>query len=316
MCRHRTRMADLSSVVYHMFNRNPDEAIDYMLENFTRIKNYDACPGVLSVSQQEGDSDDDSCDTEMLDPHKCIRCGAHGMVVDEARSDMLCLGCGYCYTFLSNQGDRVLDYQDEVNVRRDMFFGAGRKSEYKRLHHYADVLNQLQGRKQTDVPQEVVDLVRQHLPTDLKKLTAGAVRKVLKKVGIGYKQYENAQAIVDILTKNKAMVKFPHGVEYEMKTHFMKVENAWNRVEGSKANARKSFLSYTYVIKQLLVVLGHPELAGMIDTIKSKHRLKAHDAAWANICEKLDWIFHPLYQNRVKKPRTYKKRNSCNAVSQ
>ena len=302
-------MADIASVVYHLFNKDPRDAIDYMLNNFDKIKNYDACPGVGTVNNESEESCDSVTPAAPYDPYTCELCGCDGMVHHEAKADMLCLRCGFCYTYLSNQGDKVLDYQDEVNVRRDMFFGAGRKSEYKRLHHYSDVLNQIQGRKQTEVPPEVVDQVRQNLPQDLKKLTAGAVRKVLKQVGIGYKQYENAQAIVDIITKNKAMVKIPHGVEYEMKTHFMMVENAWNRVAGSKASARKSFLSYTYVIKQILVVLGHPDLSDAIETMKSKHRIKAHDAAWANICEKLGWIFHPLYQqNRVKKPRTYKKR--------
>ena len=118
------KMADLSSVVYHMFNRDRQEAIDFLLNNFDKIKNYDHCPGIIHNSE----SSSDSFVSALGDPYKCINCGCEGMVLDEARADMLCLGCGYCHTYLSNQGAHVLDYQDEVNVRRDMFFGAGRKS--------------------------------------------------------------------------------------------------------------------------------------------------------------------------------------------
>ena len=57
--------------------------------------------------------------------------------------------------------------------------------------------------------------------------------------------------------------------------------------------ARRSFLNYYYVLFELLETLKQDELLPKVPLLKTKLRLKQHDALWRKICEELDWGFRP-----------------------
>lgn len=275
-----------------LFRSDQNSAINFMLENIEKIREYTGEYPDPPQTHGTGDDTPRSLAT-------CTHCGGSKMLLYEAEGDLCCVDCGTCHRDLDNT-IRTVDYEEQVKLGADYYF-MPKKSEYKRMQHFCDILNQLQDRRDVELPEHVLSAVRQELDTSHagKKLSLRLVRAALKKTGYGYKQYENAQAILNKLTKyDKSMVlQIPHNIERDMKELFMAVEVAWTRANATAKASRKSFLSYTYVIRQLLHMLGHPELAQKIPTIKSKPRIRSHDQAWGEICRMCKFPFHPLIEN-------------------
>ncbi len=282
-------MADIASGIAVLFRDDPDRAYDFMLENMEKIRDYTGDPD----PQTDGTGDDPP---GQLAVSRCQYCGSTEVLLHEAEGDLCCVDCGTCARYIDDT-IRTVDYESKVQLGADFFF-MPKKSEYKRMQHFCDILNQLQDRRDVDIPAEVLLQVRQQLDSHHagKKLTLRLVRAVLKETGYGYKQYENAQAILNKLTKyDKAVtLEIPHYIERDMKELFMAVENAWKHLPPNGKASRKSFLSYSYVIRQLLRALGHGELAARIPTMKSKTRIRSHDQAWQQICELCKFPFSPL----------------------
>lgn len=289
-------MADLSSIVHHLFCGNQAGAIDYMLDNFQKIRDYSSKPYVSTT--QDGDKVGVATSTSTTSVLLCEHCGSHRSVLHETEGDLCCLDCGTCTRYMDNT-IKALDYEEQVDKAAQQYY-APKKSEYKRMQHFCDLLNQLQDRREVNIPQDVLLAVEEKMKercTPKKKPTIKLIRSILKEVGWGYKQYENAQAILNKLTKydKQCTMEIPHHVERQMKLMFMRIENTWKRMDSPNAKAsRKSFLSYSYVIKQLLKILDKADLADKIPTIKSKTRIKSHDEAWKCICESCEFPFNPL----------------------
>ena len=283
-------MADLASGIAVLFRHDQNGAIDYLLENLEKIRDY--------TGDDDGQTDRPGNEHAEDVPvgTRCRHCGSDQIVLHEAEGDVCCMDCGTCHRYMQDTID-ALDYDERVQLGADSYY-IPKRSIYKRMQHFCDLLNQLQDRRDVDIPAEVLHEVRRRIDEHHagKKLTLKLVRAVLKEAGYGYKQYENTQSILNKLTKNDKEVKLeiPHDVERYMKENFMKIEHAWSRLSASSKAARKSFLSYTYVIKQLLILYGKEELASRIPTIKSKTRIRSHDQSWEAICKTCDFPFIPL----------------------
>ena len=289
-------MADLSAIVLHMFRDDQTGAIDFMLDNFQKIRDYSSKPYVSSLPEQSEVVS--TASAPLLDPLFCTQCGSHRHVIHETEGDLCCLDCGTCSRYIDDT-IRAVDFEEQVDKIAQQYF-APKKSEYKRMQHFCDLLNQMQDRRDVEIPHDVLLAVQEKMKercTPPKKPSVRLIRTILKEVGWGYKQYENAQAILNRLTKydKQYTMEIPHDVERRMKLMFMKIENAWKRISTPNAKAsRKSFLSYSYVIKQLLRILDKQDLAECIPTIKSKARIKSHNEAWKCICETCEFVYMPL----------------------
>jgi hypothetical protein len=309
-------MADLNSSVYHLFKSDFNAAVEFLLDNMDRVREYDTMyedassttPSTTIHSSKNNTSEDTPIPTHPFQKHVCNSefcckaCESYNVRLDEANADVICLDCGCCNQYLSIGADG-LSYEEQVNAGLDSYY-APKFTGYKRLQHFNDLLNQLQGRRDVEVPKDIVGKIEECIEWDHSKdkITMALIRKVIKKLKLGHKHYENAQIIVEKLTKNSSgkasLLRIPHHVEREMVTQFMRIEAAWTRDKGSTSKAsRKSFLSYTYVIKQLLQLMGEGKLAEAITTIKSKPRLKAHDEAWKHICELCDFEYTPIVKH-------------------
>lgn len=304
-------MADLNSVVYHLFKEDYQSAVDFLLNNMDHVRAYDSTPQPASFTThsttiptlKNNTAEDNPLLTPLFQKQRrntefmCTSCESYNVRLDEANADVVCLDCGCCHHYLSI-GAEGLSYEEQVNTGLDSYF-APKFTGYKRLQHFNDLLNQLQGRRDITVPPEVVNKIEACIEWDHTdaKITPALIRKVIKKLKLGHKHYENAQIIVEKLTKNSkaSLLRIPHNVESEMVIQFMRIEAAWTRDKGTSSKAsRKSFLSYTYVIKQLLQLMGQGKLAEAITTIKSKPRIKAHDEAWKHICDLCNFEFTPI----------------------
>ena len=76
-----------------------------------------------------------------------------------------------------------------------------------------------------------------------------------------------------------------------------------------KPENRRNFFSYSYILKKFFEILNLPDISAHLTYLKSKEKLKAHDAIWENICAEKGWDFIPS-KRRVEHKRIYKKRRS------
>ena len=56
---------------------------------------------------------------------------------------------------------------------------------------------------------------------------------------------------------------------------------------------RKNFLSYSYVIRKFLELLGEDKYISYFPLLKSREKLYQQDVIWKGICAKLKWAFYP-----------------------
>lgn len=279
-------MVDMQATLDELFRVDPNRAICYMLENFQELR----------ADAGDATSEDEGLAHAIAESLAgCAHCGSANLVIHEAQGDMCCVDCGTCTREFDNT-IKAVDYAEQVQCGADYYF-APKKSIYKRRQHFCDILNQYQDVRDVDIPEDVLLAVRGEIAARHagKKLTIKLVRSMLKKLGWGYKQYENAQAILNKVCNydKDTVLVIPHYTLAKMKSMFGKIEHAWTRLPDTKAS-RKSFLSYTYVIKQLLRILERADLADRIPTIKSKARVRSHDQAWETLCATCSFPFMPL----------------------
>ncbi len=56
---------------------------------------------------------------------------------------------------------------------------------------------------------------------------------------------------------------------------------------------RTNFLSYSYVIRKFLELLGEDEYLPYFSLLKSREKLYQQDVIWKKCCQKLSWVFYP-----------------------
>lgn len=158
-------------------------------------------------------------------------------------------------------------------------------------------LSQLLGRQSVEVPASVIlqlTMAMEAAGQDMTTLDGLGVRAYMKTLKMG-KHYEQAHAVANKLTKNKAIVRLDHQLEDDLRHWFLKIQRPFDKHKGSK---RKSFLNYNYVLYQLLtLVRGYDisHLRSQLTMLKSKARLKEHDLIWERICEEVGLPFNPYH---------------------
>lgn len=169
------------------------------------------------------------------------------------------------------------------------------KSYYKRVDHLNEKLSQLMGRQNVRIPELVFQRVQDSIKAakvEADKVDGLVVRAHLKKMRMG-KHYELANAIANKLTRNKSVVRIDHVMEENLRKWFLKIQAPFEKHKGG--GKRKSFLNYNYCLYQLLTLLPDTRhLTSQLVMLKSKARLKEHDAIWKKICEETGLPYKPF----------------------
>jgi hypothetical protein len=163
---------------------------------------------------------------------------------------------------------------------------------YKRINHFCEWLNSLQGKEGTEIPQDIIEAVRAEFKktraTTSKDIKPSKVREHLKKLRLT-KYYENVHTIANILC-GVPSPKLPPELEAKLKELFVEVQTPF---ETSKPANRKNFLSYSYVLHKFCELLGEDEYLPHFPLLKSPEKLYAQDAIWKKMCAILQWEYIP-----------------------
>jgi hypothetical protein len=166
---------------------------------------------------------------------------------------------------------------------------------YNRLDHFKEVLSQFQGSEGKEIPKEIVEQIKAKLP---ESKDASAVKSVMRKLKLT-KYMENFNYIVFAVTGTQPPY-IPKLVQEKLIRMFKQIDRAFGNVQKDK---RKSFLNYYYILYKLLELMGQTELLPDIPLLRTRVRLRQHDAIWKLLCEELDWKFVPTESSPPKVQR-------------
>lgn len=209
----------------------------------------------------------------------CPKCKKE-MLLNHAEGYITCPICGYMeYVVIDSDKPSYKDPPPEAT-----YFA------YKRINHFNELLNQIQAKESTDIPQEVFDDIRNEIKkeriTDLSKLTIPKMRSYLKKLRLN-KYYEHIPHIINKLNGLPPPI-LTRDIEEKLRVMFKEIQEPFMEV---CPKDRRNFLNYYYVLHKFVELLGLDEYKSLFPLLKSKDKLHLQDTMWKQICGRLKWQF-------------------------
>ena len=233
------------------------------------------------MSDVEGINDELFFKTNNPDVAPCRNCNStHSFIIDEVVSDRVCKECGFSEMYQSSD----VGYKEEQDMEKTVIYS------YKRENHFNEWVSQFQAKESTNVPDEVISLLRNEFKKqkikDLCEITHEKVKTLLKKLDKS-KYYEHVPYITTMINGIRPPT-MPMALEAKLRLMFHKIQKPF---EKHKPEKRKNFLSYSYVLYKFCELLGEDDYLPCFPLLKSKEKLYAQDEIWKKICTELEWEY-------------------------
>ena len=184
----------------------------------------------------------------------------------------------------------ILIDSDKPNYKDPSIENKINGSGYKRMNHFSELLNQFQGKENTDIPNEIYERILEELNkqriTDMSKVTNKTLRATLKKLGLN-SYYEHIPYIINKLSGIPAPC-LTRELEEKLRQMFREVQEPFMLF---KNKSRKNFLNSHYVFHKLFELLERDDFTVFFPFLKSRTKLQEHDEVWKKICEFNNWSF-------------------------
>ena len=210
----------------------------------------------------------------------CQSCNKGEMIPIEHEGIMVCNICAKQVTYLIE--NEKPSYKEPP---KEACFYA-----YKRINHFKEILAQFQAKETTQIPEEVLENIKQQLNKEripLSKFTNSKAKEVLKKLGYN-KYYEHIPFIKDKLGI-KPPIMTPE-LEETLCNLFMEIQGPYAKF---CPDDRVNFLNYYYTVYKLCELLEKNEFLSYFPMLKDKEKRIEQDDIWKKICEELNWVFIP-----------------------
>lgn len=195
---------------------------------------------------------------------------------------IVCNICGYQELLLVEQNRPIL----KQNTKDTSHFC------YKRINHFREWCNQVQGKESTDIPDEIFEKIlieiKKEKITDLKKITYLKMRDILKRLRIN-KYYEHINYIINRIN-GIPTPQFSPELEDKLCNMFRSIQAPFLK---HCPKDRKNFLSYSYVLYKFFQILGLNEYLKYFPLLKSREKLYVQDQIWKKICVDLNYDIIP-----------------------
>ena len=195
---------------------------------------------------------------------------------------MICNNCGYQEPLLVEQNRPIL----KQNTKDTYHFS------YKRINHFREWCNQVQGKESTDIPNEVFEKILNEIKKekihDTKNITYNKMREILKRLRIN-KYYEHINYIINRIN-GIPTPQFSAELEEKLCSMFRDIQAPFLK---HCPKDRKNFLSYSYVLYKFFQILGLNEYLKFFPLLKSREKLYAQNQIWKKICEELNYKVIP-----------------------
>ena len=195
---------------------------------------------------------------------------------------MICNMCGYQELLLVEQNRPIL----KQNTKDTSHFC------YKRINHFREWCNQVQGKESTDIPDDIFEKILTEIKKekiiDLKSISYIKMRDILKRLRIN-KYYEHINYIINRIN-GIPTPQFSPELEEKLCNMFKSIQAPFLK---HCPKDRKNFLSYSYVLYKFFQILGLNEYLKYFPLLKSREKLYVQDQIWKNICIELNYDIIP-----------------------
>ena len=220
---------------------------------------------------------DNNCDNTEI----CNRCNIP-LICLQQDAIMICNNCGYQELLLVEQNRPIL----KQNTKDTSHFS------YKRINHFREWCNQVQGKESTDIPNDIFEKILNEIKKekiiDTKRITYSKMREILKRLRIN-KYYEHINYIINRIN-GIPTPQFSTELEDKLCSMFKDIQGPFLK---HCPKDRKNFLSYSYVLYKFFQILGLNEYLKFFPLLKSREKLYVQDQIWKKICEDLNYKIIP-----------------------
>jgi hypothetical protein len=219
------------------------------------------------------------------DPSYCYDCKQF-KDLDRTQAKLVCQKCGA----FENE---TLD-SDKPSYTREQSNDISNFA-YKRINHFKEILNQIQATENTDIPQEVYDMILLEMHKERRYNLAELEYKLVKRYLRKYKDrdynkyYEHINQIICRLTGIKAP-RFTQIQEERLLNLFEKIQPAFDKHCPKK---RSNFLSYNYILFKFCELLGYDEFLPYFQLLKSSTKTCEQEKIYLKICQEMQFQFIP-----------------------
>ena len=214
----------------------------------------------------------------------CKKCDSYNLIFNNG--SLICFECGvendsvHVETSLSYKEMQEVDYKSTFT--------------YDKMNHLEDWLKSIQGKQNTDIPQEVLDNLylecKKNRITDLKTLTIEKMKQLLKKLNYN-DYYEHSTLLIQRMNKIPPL-QLSKQVEDTFKSMFKDAVKSFENHKSLIAK-RKNFLSYSYTLYKFCELLELDHYKKYFKLLKSTEKLQQQDLIFKEICKDLNWQFIP-----------------------
>ena len=214
------------------------------------------------------------------DRYFCIGCKLR-KIVDYERSILVCTKCGVFEYYPVH----VQSYNHTMRYSR-------RKCIYKRYDNFKVILNQLFFGGNRFVPDDIMETIWDEIHDEtniLYNYTIPITIPILECILKRNKMMKYKNSIYFIYFKLSGL-PLPY-ITITEKDMMLKVFDVVSTIyDKCKPKDRKSFLSYPFVLKKLLIMLGKVEYAKYISPLKTKSKQKELEIIWELITNDPEWV--------------------------
>lgn len=220
----------------------------------------------------------------VFENNKCDQCGGDTRCIENF---VTCMECG----FISENS--VFDFQICYKDLCDTMIK--KNYEYKRPNRFKEILASLQAKENTDIPQFVINAVREEINKDYSRdilsIDVKKIKEYLKRLSLT-SYYEHSPHILNSIN-GIAPVSIPVYIEEKLLEMFDNIQEPFEIVKKKVAPKRLSFLSYNFCLFKFCELLELDEYKKHFTLLKSVEKLRVQDKIWKGICEMLDWEYIP-----------------------
>lgn len=161
---------------------------------------------------------------------------------------------------------------------------------YKRINHFNEWLNQVQGKETTDIPDDVFDMIlleiKKQKITNVADLTQERLHALLKKHRLN-KMYEHSAYLIARLN-GAPIPNMDKRLEEQLRSMFCMIQVPFLK---HMPPTRRNFLSYAFVLHKFMQLLDRDEYLPCFPLLRARDKLHTQDMIWKKICDELGWQF-------------------------
>ena len=214
------------------------------------------------------------------DRYFCMDCKLR-KIVDYEKSILVCTECGVFEYYPVH----VSSYNHPMKPSR-------RKCVYKRYDNFKTILDQFLYGGNRVVPDDIMETIRNEIHDETNilynytiPLTIPILECILKRNKM--MKYKNSIYFIYFKLKSQPFPYITITEKNMMLNAFNVVSNIYDKY---KPNDRKSFLNYSFVLKQILIALGKDDYAKYIPQLKTKSIQKELERIWELITKDPEWV--------------------------